>query len=234
MLVQLSGKQQQRPIQLLWPGSSTTPVKAYLMGSLDLIPAELEFWDRSAWLKQNGRGILHLHALVWLSGNLGFSTLRDRVLQDESFASRMIYYLESIIMYSIDLGLENDPSEPAFVPPSANGAETDDEFYSRLSVDSNAVSCKKQIYLSNHNGTCFKYSRNGQGSETCRFEMPRELRPISDVDEFGVIHLACNNGWVNPWNPVLAACVCSNQDIAWIPIVVKELCLIYYITNYII
>jgi hypothetical protein len=62
--------------------------------------------------------------------------------------------------------------------------------------------------------------------------MPRELRPNSEADELGVIHLARNNGWVNSWNPVITACVRSNQDISWIPTVVKALCLIYYITNY--
>lgn len=184
-------------------------------------------------VETNGRGMLHLHALVWLTGNLGFSTLRDRILRDDTFASRMIHYLESIIVHSIHLDLQNDPGEPAFLPPSAKGAEADDKFYPRLSIDGNAVACKKQIYSSNHNATCFKYSRNSQTSETCRFRMPRELRPSSEVDGLGVIHLARNNGWVNPWNPVIVACVRSNQDISWIPTVVKALCLIYYITNYV-
>jgi hypothetical protein len=104
--------------------------------------------------------MLYLHALVWLTGNLGFSTLRDRILRDDTFASRMIHYLESIIVHSIYLDLQNDPGEPAFLLPSAKGAEADDEFHSRLSIDGNTVACKKQIHLLNHNATCFKYSRN--------------------------------------------------------------------------
>ena len=44
-------------------------------------------------VETNGRGMLHLHALVWLTGNLGFGTLRARVLRDKSFASRMISLL---------------------------------------------------------------------------------------------------------------------------------------------
>jgi hypothetical protein len=36
----------------------------------------------------------------------------------------------------------------------------------------------------------------------------------------------------NPWNPAIASCIRSNQDISWIPTVVNALCLIYYITNY--
>jgi hypothetical protein len=183
-------------------------------------------------VETNGRGMLHLHALVWLASNIEFSTLRNRILRDKPFASRMIRYLESIIVHSIDSDVEGVPNEPAFIPPSARTAETDDEFHSRLSADSNAIACKKQVHSSNHNATCFKYSQKGQGSMACRFEMPRELRPNSEVDELGVIHLARNNGWVNPWNPAIASCIRSNQDISWIPTVAKALCLIYYITNY--
>jgi hypothetical protein len=180
-------------------------------------------------VETNGRGMLHLHALVWLSGNLGFTTLRDRVLQNKPFASRMIRYSESIIVHSIDLDLENGSGEPAYIPPPSKRAESDD---AKLSIDSSAIACKKQVHSSNHNATCFKYGQKGQGSKACRFKMPRELRPTSEVDEFGVIHLARNNGWFNPWNPAIASCIRSNQDISWIPTVVKALCLIYYITNY--
>ena len=106
----------------------------------------------------------------------------------------MIRYLESTIVHSIDLDFENGSSEPAFIPPPTKGAESDVEFYSKLSIDSNAIACKKQVHSSNHNATCLKYSQKGQGSKAYRFDMPRELRPNSEVDEFGVIHLARNNG----------------------------------------
>ena len=50
------GKRQQRLIRLHLPSSSTTPAKAYLMGSSVLIQAESESWDRLriilAWLRQ--------------------------------------------------------------------------------------------------------------------------------------------------------------------------------------
>jgi hypothetical protein len=55
--------------------------------------------------------------------------------------------LENIIVYSIDLDLKDNPCELTFIPPSAKGAEADDEFYSRLSIDSYTVACKnKSIY----------------------------------------------------------------------------------------
>ncbi|OJJ51893.1 hypothetical protein ASPSYDRAFT_37735 [Aspergillus sydowii CBS 593.65] len=62
--------------------------------------------------------------------------------------------------------------------------------------------------------------------------MPRALIQSSKVDEHGIIHLARNHPWVNPWNPAIATCIRSNHDISWIPTVSKSLSLIYYITNY--
>jgi hypothetical protein len=62
--------------------------------------------------------------------------------------------------------------------------------------------------------------------------MPRDLEPVSRADDLGVVHLARNHGWINPWNPAIASCIRSNQDISWIPTVSKCLSLFYYIANY--
>ena len=184
-------------------------------------------------VEANGRGMLHLHALVWLDGNVEFNTLRNRIRDDSDFAYRMIRYLESIIVQSIDSGTdENTEITPANVAPSSKCQESDEEFHMKLTADSNAVARKVQLHSPNHNATCFKYHRRGQANDTCRFGMPRELAPDTYVDEFGVIHLARNNGWVNPWNPAIASCMRSNHDISWIPTVTKCLSLIYYLTNY--
>ena len=177
--------------------------------------------------------MLHLHALVQLTGNLAFNTLHNQLLKDNEFATRVIRYLEAIIIQSIDLNVDT-PAEIDLLdtPPSTKCPETDDEFYVRLSADSNAVACKKQIHLPNHNATCFKYSRKGLGKDACRFGMPRDLLSTSKVDELGVIHLARNHGWINPWNSAIASCIRSNYNISWILTVAKSLSLVYYITNY--
>jgi hypothetical protein len=71
-------------------------------------------------VETNGRGMLHLHALVWIRGNLAFNTLRERVLEDGVFAARLISYLEKIIIQSIDESIPHDVEVdlPA-MPPSA-------------------------------------------------------------------------------------------------------------------
>ncbi|KAI3286470.1 hypothetical protein DTO002I6_8141 [Penicillium roqueforti] len=159
-----------------------------------------------AVVETNGRGMLHLHRLAWARGNLAFTSLRDRLLQDSEFAARMIRYLESIITQGVDVSIPHDPEvNLPSMPPSATDFESDDDFHLRLSHDSNCVARKMQV---------------------------QNLVPTSNIDDFGLIHLARNHAWINPWNPAIASFVRSNQDISWIPTISKSLSLIYYITNY--
>lgn len=180
-------------------------------------------------VETNGRGMLHFHALVWLTGNLEFNTLRDRILQNAALAHRVICYLESIIIESINPDIDSNTG-PINTAPSSKGQESDHEFHERLAADSNAVASKTQMHSSKHTATCFKYRQKGK--KACRFRMPRDLQPYSKIDSLGVIHLARNHGWVNPWNPAIASYIRSNHDISWIPTVTKCLSLIYYLTNY--
>src|SRR6267378_1932906 len=184
-------------------------------------------------VETNGRGMLHLHTLVWLRGNTSFTTLRERVNGDSDFAARMVHYLESIIMHGIDKNVTNTPDDSISVnPPSSKEQESDNDYLARLYQDGNAVANKMQRHSKNHTATCFKYRRRGSGKKACRFGMPRDLHPTSTIDEFGIIHLARNDAWINPWNPAIATCIRSNQDISWIPTMSKSLALVYYITNY--
>src|SRR5467141_1961478 len=96
-------------------------------------------------VETNGRGMLHLHTLVWLSGNLEFFTLRDRLQSDPVFASKMIRYISSVIKCTIDVftgGLDDVPAPTQ--TPSARDPESDSAFGSRLHRDATAVACKRQ------------------------------------------------------------------------------------------
>jgi hypothetical protein len=145
----------------------------------------------------------------------------------------MIQYLESVVRHSIHC---IDPDDPEMsisrTTPSANGPELDTEFLQKLSQDANHVASLKQLHSTRHSATCFKYRHQNSGKATCCFGMPRDLLKTSKVDDHGVIHLARNHPWVNPWNPAIASCIRSNYDISWIPTVSKSLSLVYYITNY--
>jgi hypothetical protein len=182
-------------------------------------------------VETNGRGMLHLHCLVWLTGNIGFHDLRTRLQDDAEFAARMINYLQAIIKTSIDMAIDGvDPQDERPVPPSARDADSDGSFVYSLLSDANSVASKRQMHSKTHTRTCFKYSK-GQSRE-CRFLFPRPLVPEAHVDCHGVIHLERNNQWVNPWNPTLTSLLRSNHDIQFIPTGAKALAAVYYITNY--
>lgn len=209
--------------------------KAVLDGLLGGKPTELGILgDVSNYygvVESNGRGMLH-HTLVWMRGNLGFSQLRERILTDRSFADRMIRFLETVIMQSLHVFDDDNSENTSRMPPSPTTSISDSEFAEKLFVDSNSIACTKQLHSKNHTATCFKYRKRGSASTSCRFQMPRSLVDVPKVDEWGIIHLARNHAWVNPWNPSIPSCIRSNHDISWIPTVSKSLSLLYYITNY--
>ena len=180
-------------------------------------------------VESNGRGMLHLHTLVWLQGNLGFTRLRDRILSDKYSAVRMITFLESVIVHSLHIRDEQG-SAVSNTPPPSNGPETDLEFSRKLFNDSNHVAHIKQLHSKRHTATCFKYRAHNLHNNSCRFGMPRDL-DVSKIDNHGIVHLARNHAWVNPWNSAIASCIRSNHDISWIPTVSKSPSLLYYITN---
>jgi hypothetical protein len=180
-------------------------------------------------VETNGRGMLHLHCLVWLVGNLNFFDLRGKMLNDPEFARQMIDYLESIISERIDAYESDDRPNPISVP-SDQDFEIDQAYVDALRRYGNAVASKRQIHSENHNSTCFKYSK--KGARECRFYFPRPKVEESHVDELGVAHLRRDNEWVNPYNPWIAAAMGSNQDLSFLATRAKALALLYYITNY--
>lgn len=183
-------------------------------------------------VESNRRGILHLHTIVWIRGNLDFIRLRDRILADSHFANRMIAFLETVMMYSLHNGPNEDPETPVSnMPPPSTSPDTDTEFAQKLIRDSNRVARTKQLHSNLHTATCFKY-RQRSLNNIYRFGFPQDLLDAFRVDEHGIIHLHRNHAWVNPWNPSIASYIRSNHDISWIPTVSKSLSLLYYITNY--
>jgi hypothetical protein len=46
--------------------------------------------------------MLHLHGFIWLTGNIDFPVLRQKLLSDSKFKDHVIKYLQSIIQASID------------------------------------------------------------------------------------------------------------------------------------
>ena len=126
-------------------------------------------------VETNGRGMLHLHCLIWLVGNLDFFDLRGKLLNDPEFARQMIDYLESIISEHIDAYETDERSDPMSFS-STQDFETDEAYVDALQRYGNEVASKRQMHSESHNSTCFKYSK--KGTRECRFYFPR---PIVEV-----------------------------------------------------
>ena len=179
-------------------------------------------------VETNGRGMLHLHSLIWLSGNLEFFTLRDRLLTDPVFSGRMIRYLSSVIKCTIDTFTGEVPA--LTLTPSAREPESNSAFATRLLQDANAVASKRQMHSEHHNATCFKYAK--PGPRECRFLFPRPLVSETHINPHGVVELERNNHWVTPWNPTLSSVLRSNHDINFVPTLTMAFSAVYYMTNY--
>lgn len=84
-------------------------------------------------IETNGRGMQHLHALIWLQGNLDFHNLRERVENDPSFAQRLISFIESIIQESLDHNILRSSSILANISSSSRSLhdvtnDSDDDY----------------------------------------------------------------------------------------------------------
>jgi len=182
-------------------------------------------------VETNGRGMLHLHSLVWLAGNLEFFTLRDRLQGDPVFAANMIRYISTAIRCTVNAftGDHDHVPTPALTL-SARDPESDSTFGTRLNRDANAIASKRQMHSDTHYPTCFKYAK--QGSRQCRFLFPRPLVSVSHVNPHGVVELERNNHWITPWNPTLSSVLRSNHDINFIPTLAMAFSAAYYMTNY--
>ena len=78
--------------------------------------------------------------------------LRDRVLNDSSFAGRVVSFLESTVIENVELMTTEIPRIPDRPQHFSTEDEVDDSFRKRLDADSNAVAAKVQIH-SKHSAT---------------------------------------------------------------------------------
>jgi hypothetical protein len=102
--------------------------------------------------------ILYLYGFAWLSKNFGAINLSQRLVSDSQFKDRLITYIESIIKETVDLilGQRFTAAEPpSSVTFSIPDSMTPEEFENTLSIDSNNITIKVQMYVHSH--ICTKY-----------------------------------------------------------------------------
>jgi hypothetical protein len=108
-------------------------------------------------IKTNGRGMLHLHGFIWLSGNIDFPVLRQKILSDPEFKGRVIVYPQLIIQASID-----EDAAKIFMtehldetPETGISSQSDEDWASSMKNHGNFVAYKRNTH--SYSNTCYKY-----------------------------------------------------------------------------
>ena len=61
-----------------------------------------EIANHFAVVEENSRHMLHLHGFAWVTGNMNFTKLQNRVLADTELRNRLVSYLQATICEVID------------------------------------------------------------------------------------------------------------------------------------
>jgi hypothetical protein len=146
-------------------------------------------------VEAQGRGTLHCHFLVWITGNPSPQELHERISTKHGFTDKMFSWLESIISCELlgDTGpfpetseyQAKEPVHPADesdsrleIPPQA--AEMDEDSFKHKFSDflyRLAIECNWHV----HNDTCFKHVKNGEKRDdaTCRMHLDGLLKTVA-------------------------------------------------------
>ncbi len=154
-------------------------------------------------VETNGRGILHLHCLVWLCDAFYITQLREQLQADSEYTAHVVEFLDRIIKCSIIP--EDEAHAPQSDAPSAFLDDSNSSFVLKLDVDTNVVVRKCQMHLSTHNATCYQYSAAATGQ--CRFDFPCPTNDQTKITPQGNIEVFRNNVWVNPWCLAIASLI---------------------------
>ena len=192
-------------------------------------------------VEAQGRGSLHCHLLIWLTGSLNCDQIRDHVLRegDTEFGDRLLAFLDDTISTSIP----NDPlptintASSCHHPCSVHGPRLDDNNIQnqRLQrvkdIHFLATSCQQH----KHTSTCFKYWKGPPEARECRFGLDEQnCMARSFVDNaMGDVNLCYLNGMANRYNPTILECIRCNMDIQFVGSGGSAKAVLYYITDYI-
>ena len=110
-------------------------------------------------VESNSRHMLHLHGFLWVTGNMDFLKLQQRVLADEDFRNRLSTYMKATICEVVDepAATQYRRANPDIDDFIDDPADPTDVFMDKMEDDSNYIASRCQIH--NHTFTCFKYGQ---------------------------------------------------------------------------
>jgi Helitron helicase-like domain at N-terminus len=108
-------------------------------------------------VETNGRGMLHLHGFIWLTGNLDFPMLQQKLLSDSEFKGRVVEYLQSIMNESVDEDAARAYSSQYRneTPRTDISGQDDKDWAECMKNHGNSVAYEKNMH--SHTSSCYKY-----------------------------------------------------------------------------
>ncbi|KAF8067830.1 hypothetical protein FPV67DRAFT_1360480, partial [Lyophyllum atratum] len=185
-------------------------------------------------VEAQGRGTLHVHFLIWVTGSLDPDDLKQRLVDDPEFKTRLFTYLDDAITNSIPDDLNADtPDECLASHPSTVRTNLDaDDVQRQKRIRRLATRCQTH----RHTATCFKYCKDEKPEDReCRFDLdPSNTVAQSSFDiETGDINLRKTDGMINNFNHTILDSIACNMDIKFIGSGASAKAIIHYITDYI-
>lgn len=203
-------------------------------------------------VEANGRGTLHCHMLIWLSGHPSPQVLRDRMNESPDYKDKTFRWLESIIKCEL-LGtdevvversgplprpkrsLETGNPHPGTIPaPLVKGMTSERQFDKDFEEFVNSL--VKEYNWHVHTSSCWKHLSRQQKRDdhNCRMGIDGHTLPktILDPDTFSIL-LKRLHPRIAAYNDVVIFLVKCNMDIKFIGSGEAAKAYLYYITDYI-
>lgn len=183
-------------------------------------------------VEAQGRGSLHLHMLVWLTGAPSSDEMHE-LLKSEAFRNRIVAYVDACMRADLD-GLTKDtipliPREPelAWARPPDPSSNTYDHGLKdnerRLARSQQTHECRKTTCL------LFRGPRSGY---VCKRRAPFPTASQTTVDETGKVLVRRLYEYLNTWNPHILIYGRCNNDIKFLSNGHQARAVAFYVTHY--
>jgi hypothetical protein len=189
-------------------------------------------------VETNKRGMLHLHGMIWLNGNLQVPQIAklfsgeqtDPVTEETKDALKrsLETWADSIFCQTLDeedaiqMAIEKDD---VYTPLEELTSEDPDVAWSGLVRDSNRVAHNSQLHR--HTETCYKYK-----TKHCRFGAPWAEVDHTNIADDCILRLKRNHDRIVTYNRAIASAFRHNHEIAYMYTKARSLASMYYMTNY--
>jgi hypothetical protein len=197
-----------------------------------------------AAVETNGRGMLHLHGLLWFHANLRLPHLLEDIKdveerRNEEYKRQVLAFIDDIFSETI-----SDPSRVkqstcnkfrSLRTPNLSMQDSVEHCANELREDSDFVAAKTQKHICG--AVCVKYGDAKRRKQTtgtaCRFGSPWRCHDATHVDgKTGNINLCRRDPQLNRFNRSIATALRFNHDFTFIATKTRMLSTVYYISNY--